>query len=217
MIEVINPYSAKILLAARDGDSIREISRKTKISYGWTYQWVEQLRELGVLTREGNRVRINKDSNIYKKFFSLIKIVLGQHLSLKTAYDLPNFIGLPYCFTSTDAIFIWTKGGYNIGRSAENYPIFINVLKKDLSKWRKFFSNLSIKHTTDKPMAGIYFFLFPVSEIKSESIDKTPVLPLKDAVAFAKKHVYNFQPALEMLDEMYGLGLKIKYRENSDV
>jgi hypothetical protein len=36
---------------------------------------------------------------------------------------------------------------------------------------------------------------------------------MDDTIAFMKKYVYNFQPALEMVQEMYGRKLGVKYRE----
>src|SRR3989344_8127923 len=106
MMEMINPYIVKILIAAKDGDSIRVISKKINLSYAWTYNWVERLVELGTIKRKGQKIEINKDSQIFKKFSDFIKAILKEKLSLTDAYSLPNLVGLEYAFTETDAVFI---------------------------------------------------------------------------------------------------------------
>ena len=38
-------------------------------------------------------------------------------------------------------------------------------------------------------------------------------IPLTKTVEYAKKYIHNFEPALEMLDQMYDLGIKAGYAE----
>ena len=214
MIEIINPYVVKILITANDGDSVRAISKRINLSYAWTYNWVEKLIELGILSRKGQKIKINKKDNAYHEFMDFIKNILKERLSLTDAYSLPNLAGLDYAFTSTDAVFIWTKGGYNIGRSKDNYPIFIEVLENDLDKWAKFFDEFYIKYLTKiERKRGIYFILMPKKEIEKDYVNGVFVIPLNKTVAYAKKYIYNFEPALEMLGQMYNLDAGIKYAE----
>ena len=70
--------------------------------------------------------------------------LLKSGLNLNDAYLLPNLSGMDYIFTGTDAVFVWTKGGYNIGRSMESYPIFIEILEKDKVAWQKYFYRFGI-------------------------------------------------------------------------
>src|SRR3989338_1090817 len=121
MFEIINPYVAKILIAARDGNSIRGISKKINESYGWTYKWASELEKIGVFRRKKQEIKIDKSNVFYKALTNLMKTSFAENLSLNDAYLLPNLAGLDYIFTSTDAVFIWTKGGYNIGRSKDSY------------------------------------------------------------------------------------------------
>lgn len=212
MLDAINPHVVKILLAMEEGDSIKRISRKTGSSYGWTHKWVVQLEELGVLERDrGVRLR---DEELFNRFLSLAKSVLSRKMELGDYYMLPNFSGLKYSYTKTDAVFIWTKGGYQIGRSRKNYPIFINVLDKDSEDWRSFFREFSVNCNIQERLdRGIHYVMFPQDNFEVEWVGSTPVTPLHETVDWAGKYKYNFQPALEMLDEMYGLDLDIKYRE----
>ena len=214
MIEAINPYTAKIIITAKDNDSIRAISKRINASYAWTHQWVEKLVGLGIIARRGQKIKINKKNIIYKEFTRFIKKALEESLSLADAYSLPNLAGLEYAYTETDAVFIWTKGGYNIGRDKTAYPIFIEVVKEDISKWADFFDGISIKCTARiERKKGIYFILIAKKMIEKEEVNGVSVIPLNRTVEYAKKYIYNFEPALEMLDSMYKLDTGIKYAE----
>jgi len=39
------------------------------------------------------------------------------------------------------------------------------------------------------------------------------VIPLDETIEFCRRNIYSYEPALEMVDEMYGLRLGAKYRE----
>ncbi|MEK6983780.1 MAG: hypothetical protein AABX33_04360 [Nanoarchaeota archaeon] len=214
MFELINPYIAKILVSAKDGDSVRNISKKIQESYGWTYKWILELENIGVIARKKQEVYINKNCRFYKDIAKFIKGSLVSNLSLIDAYLLPNLMGLAYIFTGIDAVFIWTKGGYNIGRSKTSYPIFIEILEKDKNAWKKYFSKLDLTFTfKNERKKGIYFVVSLSKTIEEEYCENMPVLSLAKTIEWAKKYSFNFQPALEMLDEMYNLKIGIKYAQ----
>lgn len=214
MLDLINPYVAKIVIAARAGDSIRQTSKKINESYGWTYKWISELEEIGVIRRKKQEIYIDKNNKFYRDMAKLIKNSLKDNLKLSDAYLLPNLSGLEYIFTNTDAVFIWTKGGYNIGRSKDSYPIFIEVLETEKKAWEKFFSKLNIKYAfRNERKKGIYFIISVSKSIEKEYCEGTPVLPLTKTVELAERYSFNFQPALEMLDELYNLKIGIKYAE----
>ena len=212
MLDLINPYVVKIAIAARNRDSIMQISKKIKESYGWTYKWVSELEKAGVIKRKKQEIRINKDNSFYKLINKLIKISIKYGLSLSDAYLLPNLTGLEYIFTNTDAVFIWTKGGYNIGRSKDSYPIFIEILEKDKSAWEKFFSKLNVKYTfRNERKKWIYFVISLSKNLEKEYCEGMPVLTLARTSEWATTYSFNFQPALEMLDELYNLKIGASY------
>ena len=214
MLELINPYVAKILISTRDGDSIRRISQKIQESYGWTYKWVSELEKIGAVKRKKQKIYMNRKNSFYKTAIKFIKNSLANNLSLSDAYLLPNLSGLEYIFTGIDAVFIWTKGGYNIGRSKSSYPIFIEILEKDKGAWQKYFSKLNVKYAfRNVRKKGIYFVISSSKSIEEEYCEQIPVLPLMKTVQWAKKYSFNFEPALEMLDKMYNLKIGIKYAE----
>ena len=212
MLEIINKHVAKISLALEEEDSILRLSKKINSSYGWTHKWINRLEDIGVIKAEKGVKIIDKD--FFEEFKSLSKSVLEKKIELEDAYLLPNMTGMDYAFTKLDSVFLWTKGGYQIGRSKENYPIFIEVLRNELKDWEEFFKDLSIDYSIEERQgSGIYFVLFPKDKIGSEEKDNLQVIPLKETVRWAKKYGANFQPALEMLDEMYDLDLNIEYKE----
>ena len=212
MLELINPYVAKILIAAKDRDSVRQISMKIRESYGWTYKWVSELEKLGILRRDKQEVFVNKSNDFYRSTLKICTNLLKSNLSLSDAYLWPNLIGMEYKFTSTDAVFVWTKGGYNIGRSMESYPIFIEILEKDKIAWQKYFDQFWISYVfKNERKKGIYFVISTADNIEKEYCEGIPVLPLAKTVEWAKKYSFNFEPALEMLDQLYDLKIGVKY------
>jgi len=38
--------------------------------------------------------------------------------SIEEAYVIPQFSDWPFAFTRIDAVYVWTQGGYQVGRSA---------------------------------------------------------------------------------------------------
>ncbi len=145
-------------------------------------------------------------------------ILFKRRSNIQDSYYLINEAKMKYAFTEKDAVFMWTKGGYQVGRFSGFYPIHIKVRKSDLKKWKSFFQqNGMMFHVSDKPLKETFFSIFyvlhPEDNFSTKEIDKLMVIPLKETVEFCKKNIFNYEPALEMLNEMYKLGLKIKYKE----
>ncbi|WP_435066051.1 helix-turn-helix domain-containing protein, partial [Halobaculum sp. EA56] len=46
-MEYVDETAAKIMVAARPGDSIRRIAQKIDGSYSWVYDWIERLEDAG--------------------------------------------------------------------------------------------------------------------------------------------------------------------------
>lgn len=213
-LSLINQHVAKILLATENGDSINQVSKKTGGSYGWTHQWIERLEEINVIKRD-NGIQI-KDEELAEKYRSLARSVLSKDIGLEDAYLLPNYAGMEYRFSRTDAVYIWTRGGYQIGRSQDDYPILIDILEGDLERWKQFLDGFAVDYSVDEREGeGIYFVLFPRENFESEWFENSRVTPLDETVEWAQRYEVNFQPALEMLDEMYDLDLGVEYRERN--
>ncbi|HVP16768.1 MAG TPA: hypothetical protein VMT42_05320 [candidate division Zixibacteria bacterium] len=145
-----------------------------------------------------------------------------QYLAKKTnvsrAYELLNEANMDYALTGPDAVFFWTKGGYQVDRFFGFYPIHLKVRKEDLRKWEKFLRSRKHRfHVRDQPVKetlfGLFYVLYPEKDFKTENVEAFRVDPLKDTVEFCQSKIYSYEPALEMLDEMYSLGLKVEYKE----
>jgi hypothetical protein len=214
-LDFVNRHVAKILLAVRDGDSINKVSEKTGSSYSYTYEWIQRLEEAEVL-KQDNGIRI-LDEEFVESFKDFGKTVLRKDLSLDEAYLLPNFSGMRYRFSKTDAVYVWTKGGYQVGRDRTDYPIFIDVYGDDLEEWQRFFDGFGVETSVGErePKEGIHFVLYPVDEMETERVDSASVTPLDETVEWAQQFEANFQPALEMLDEIHDLELGVEYRERN--
>ncbi|AIF82305.1 hypothetical protein NTE_00223 [Candidatus Nitrososphaera evergladensis SR1] len=53
------------------------------------------------------------------------------------AYDFLRKAKLPYALTNVDAVYAWTRGGYNTDRFFGFYPVHVRVARDDLPEWRK--------------------------------------------------------------------------------
>jgi len=212
MLEILNQHIIKILVAIRKGDSIRQISKRINLSYGWTYYWCGQLEKKGVLKKEGKKIFL-VENDFYKEVIKFISVIIKKDLALH--YSIISLFGLKYAFCFTDAVFVWTKGGYNIARSKENYPIFIKICEDNLPFWKFYFEKLSLPYTyiPNLRKKGIYYVLDVVKEdFFVDSVDNIPVIPLQECIDFMRKYIYNFEPAIEMIQEMYDKELGVRYR-----
>lgn len=143
---------------------------------------------------------------------------LARRTNVSKAYDLLNQASMDYSLTGPDAVFFWTRGGYQVDRFFGFYPIHLKVMKTDLRKWKKFFSSRKQRfHIQDQPIRktlfGLFYVLYPEADFRTEQVEMFQVDPLEETVRFCQNKIYSYEPALEMLDEMYGLGLKVGYRE----
>ena len=136
---------------------------------------------------------------------------------INAGYELLRKAEHPYALTDVDGVFVWTKGGYNADRFFGFYPIHIKILKSDMVRWKSFFRRAGKKTflAGTKPketIFGVFYVLHPEERIDAETIENLKVEPLKKTVEFCREHIYTYEPALEMLDEEYNLGLEAKYR-----
>jgi len=135
---------------------------------------------------------------------------------LELGYELLRTSELDYALTDVDGVFVWTKGGYNAGRFFGFYPIHLKVRSMDAPRWKSFFRRAGRKCllTASRPketMFGVFYVLHSTGRIKAETVGGLKVEPLEDTVDFCKTHAYTYEPALEMLDREYALGLGAKY------
>ncbi|MBS3134897.1 hypothetical protein J4406_00800 [Candidatus Woesearchaeota archaeon] len=108
-----------------------------------------------------------------------------------------------YAFTKLSAIEMWSDYSY-VQRGIEKSPYFINVLSKDLSYWKSFFSKNSIPYyINDGSTIGEYVILIPLKKIKFTNKDNFKVIPLKETLRIAKDNKMYLYP-YNYIKDKYG-------------
>lgn len=143
---------------------------------------------------------------------------MRKRIDIKQGYELIKQAGLDYSLTGPDAIFFWTKGGYNADRFFGFYPIHIKIKKDEFEGWKKFFKLKRKKfylqnEKMSETLFGLFYVLYPQERFSSVESQDFKVDPLDEALEFCKERIFTYEPALEILDEMYNLKLKAEYGE----
>ena len=109
----------------------------------------------------------------------------------------------PYAFTNLSAIEIWSDYSY-VQRGVEKSPYFINILRKDLQYWKKFFNKINIpNYIKEGSTIGEYVILIPVDYIRYTDKDGLKVDQLNDALKTAKSNeMYSY--AYNYMRKKYG-------------
>jgi hypothetical protein len=143
--------------------------------------------------------------------------------SIEEAYVIPQFGDWPFAFTRLDAVYIWTRGGYQVSRDPEDYPLFLAVRERDIASWESFLGSFGLptaperrpRESFDGPLQIV---LVPRSSLDVEHVEGYPVIPREETIEYMREHYAQFQSALSMLDRMYeDLDLGIAYRESERV
>lgn len=205
---LMNPYVAKILIAARPKDSINSIAHRIGLSYGWTYKWIQDLISAGVFKAHKSKIAMQTSHHFYKETIAYIKSAFTHDVNFY--YSVLQLFGITYRFTKTDAVFVWTKGGYNISRSRDYYPVFVTVETADKTMFEQYCAKLDLRFDAKN---GVFYVVEFADEFRIEYCDGIPVEPIDDTIAFMKKYIYNFQPALEMIAKMYDKKFDVRYKE----
>ena len=206
-IELFNPYVLKILISARKEDSISSISKRIGLSYGWTHRWAEELIKEGIFKEKWRGIVLQRDNPSYR---SILRFIKDNLKDVQFYYSALQLFGIEYCFTKTDAVYLWTEGRYNIARYRDYYPIFIKIKEKDYPLFLEYCKRLRLKINSNK---GIFYSPEIVKEVICAKKGGSYVETLDNTIDFMRANIYNFQPALEMIEETYHKRLNIKYRE----
>lgn len=209
MIELMDATAGKIVLAATRGDSINRIASKIDVSYSWVYDWIERLETSDIITNTDTGIRI-VDHELRQQYAAMIASLYSRDtISQADAYVIPHFAGMDFAFTELDAAFVWTQGGYQIARSHDDYPVFIEVHDRDIDRWMAFFQRYDVDTTIDeRPDASevtgnVHYVLIPTTTMETGWVDGNPVIPLDDAIDQMQQHRPAYEPALEMIAEEY--------------
>ena len=100
--------------------------------------------------------------------------------SIEEAYVIPQFGDWPFAFTRVDTVYVWTQGGYQVGREPDDYPLFLVVREQDVDAWEAFFEFHStaferqLRDELDRPLQVV---LEPRSSLDLEHVEGYPVIP----------------------------------------
>jgi len=206
MTEMMDPTAARIVLATRRGDSINRVSNKIGTSYSWVYDWIERLADKDIISNTDNGIRVC-DYEMRRRYEEMMGALYRRdEVSQEDAYVIPHFTGMEFAYTEIDAAYVWTNGGFQIARSHDDYPVFIEIHERDVDRWIEFFERFGVDTTVgDRPDAAevdgrVHYVLYPKTEnIDIEWVDGNPVIPLDDAIDQMMQTRAAYEPALEMI------------------
>jgi len=210
MAELMDGTAAKIVLAAQRGDSINRVASKIGVSYSWVYDWIERLEDIEIIANTDSGIQI-VDHEMRQQYADMMAALYSRDtIGQEDAYVIPHFANMEFAYTEIDAAYVWTQGGYQIARSHDDYPVFIDVHKRDIERWIAFFKQFGVDMTiNERPDAGdvdgnIHYILFPKTDgIDIEWVDGNHVIPLDDTVDQMMENRPAYEPALEIIAEEY--------------
>lgn len=197
----------KTLLAIDPGDSISGVARKIDENRETIRRVVNSLEDKGYVEYDHGLTVV--DDTVREAGLSFLASSAGVvPPSIPEAYVLPHFTGLEFAYTSIDAVYIWTRGGYQVSRNPRDYPLFIAVNEVDVKEWEQFFERFEIPVSQERQSANeidqaIQVVLKSCPTVETDTVDGRPVIPLQETVDFAQEHYATFQSALDMLERMY--------------
>lgn len=220
-IGLMDPTAAKIVLAATREDSINRIASKIDKSYSWTYDWIERLKGADIIANTDNGVRVI-DHEIRHQYEEMMAALYRRdEVSQEDAYVIPHFAGMEFAYTEIDAAYVWTHGGYQIARSHDDYPVFIQVHDRDVERWIAFFDRFGVEATIDeRPDASdvdgaVHYVLFPKPDgIDVEWVNGNPVIPLDEAIEQMMANRSAYEPALEIVTNEYGVDVEAHHHRS---
>lgn len=222
MYEVLDDTATQVILALERGDSIRQIAQHLHAPYETVRQAVNRLEDAGYLQYDDG-LSIT-DGSIQDAARELVAASAGvSPPSIEEAYVIPQFGDWPFAFTRIDAVYVWTRGGYQVGRNPEDYPLFIAVREEDIAAWESFFESFDLSTAPERQPGEsldgpLQIVLVPRSSLNVEHVEGYPVIPREETIAYMHEHYAQFQSALSMLDRMYeDLDLGIAYRESERI
>jgi DNA-binding Lrp family transcriptional regulator len=214
MYEVFDDTTASVLLAVESGDSIRRVAQRIHTPYETVRQAVNRLEAAGfVRYDDGLYLTDGHIRTAARKLLAASARISPP--SIDDAYVLPQFADRPFAFTRIDAVYVWTRGGYQVGRSPDDYPLFLAVRDRDVEYWEAFLDAFGLPTALERRPPDAFddplqVVLEPRADLDVEWVDGHPVVPLQDTVAYASEHSAQFQPALSMLDDEYDLGPSVE-------
>jgi len=207
MYSACGEKALKTILAIEPGDTIVAVARKVDENRETIRRTVDRLEAEGYVEYDSGLYVV--DHTVRETGLSFLAASAGvSPSSISEAYVLPHFAGMDFAYTSIDAVYVWTRGGYQVARDPDDYPLFVAVEEDDLEEWEHFFDQFGLpvareRQPVDDVDGPIQFVLELRHDVEAELVDGRPVIPLDETIDFATEHYATFQSALDMLDRMY--------------
>ena len=220
MTDFMDPTAAKIVLAAQRGDSINRVAEKVGTSYSWVYDWVERLENENVIAITDNGIRV-VDHEMRRHYDEMVGALYSRDsISQNEAYVIPHFAEMEFAYTKIDAAYVWTEGGYQVARSHDDYPVFIEVHDRDVERWTAFFERYGIDTAiNERPDASavdgdVHYVLFPtMNGIETEWVAGNPVIPLAETVDQMMENRPAYEPALEIIADEHDVDIDVSHHD----
>ena len=222
MYEILDDTAARVILAIESGDSIRRVAQVLHTPYETVRQAVNRLEDAGyVRYDDGLSVVNDRVRGAAQELIAASASVSPP--SIEEAYVIPQFSDWPFAFTRIDAVYVWTQGGYQVGRDPNDYPLFLAVREQDVDAWVSFFESFDLptafdRQPRDELTGPLQIVLDPQPSLDIEYVEGYPVIPRAETIEYMNENYTQFQSALAMLDRMYDdLDLGVSYRETERV
>jgi hypothetical protein len=208
-----------VVLAVDPGDSIRQVAQHLQTPYETVRQAVNRLEDAGYLAYDDGL--FVADDRVREAARDLLVASADvSPPSIEETYVLPQLGDWPFAFARIDAVYVWTQGGYQVGRDPDDYPLFLAVREQDIEAWQDSFEQFGLPAAFERqPRDGLdgplQIVLDPRSTLEIDHVDGYPVVPRDETIAYMREHYAQFQSALSMLDSMRdNLDLDVAYRES---
>ena len=194
--------AARLLSSCETGDTIEAIADRLDEPRKTVVDALERLERMGFIqwTEEG-AIHIRDGTQAAT---ARADRTAEQPVSIEEAYLLPYLAELPFAFTRIDGVYIWTRGGYQVGRDPTDYPLFLAVREADVDDWQAFFDIFGLPTGFERQPSMAYddhlqIVLDARPELECEFLDGIPVSPRVEVRAYILDNEAQLGPALELL------------------
>ena len=218
MYEVLDDTAAQVILAIESGDSIRRVAQHLHTPYETVRQAVNRLEDAGYISYDDGLSVVDEHVRDATREIVAASTRVNPP-SIEEAYVIPQFSDRPYAFTQIDAVYVWTQGGYQVGRNPDDYPLFLAVHEQDINAWETFFESFDLptaseRQPRDELDGSLQIVLEPRPSLDINQVEGYPVISRAETIEYMRENYAQFQSGLAMLERMYeDLELGVAYGE----